>query len=106
MRKVDRKEAKSAAWIVKGVSCAGCCSDCLGRAYEDEDDIEEVLPLALALAVFDASYFEVVLPSRFLLVNWIWKRSDWFAVGQADLLSGGSATGKSELASGVDIILN
>ena len=105
MRKVDRKEAKSAAWIMKGVSGAGRCSDCLGRAYKDEDDIEKILPLALALAVFDASTFEVIFPSRFLLVNWIWKWSDWFAIAQANLLSGVSAIGRGELASEVGIIL-
>ena len=65
MRNVDRKEAKSAAWIMKGVSYAGPGLDCLGRAYEDEDDIEEILPLAFALGIFDASNFEVVFPSRF-----------------------------------------
>ena len=73
--------------------------------YEDEDDIEEILPFTLTLVVFDGSIAEVVLPGRFGLVSWIWKRSDWFAVGQADLLSGASAIGKSELASGVGIIL-
>ena len=79
---------------MEAVSCAGYCPDCLGRAYEDEDDIEKILPLAVALAVFDASTFEVVFPSRFLLVNWIWKGSDRFAVGQANLLSGASAIGR------------
>ena len=90
---------------MKAVSYAGPCLDCLGRAYEDEDDVEEILPLALALVVFDASDFEVVFPSRFLLIDWIWKRSDWFTVAQANLLSGGSAIGTSEFASGMDIIL-
>ena len=47
-------------------------------AYENEDDIQETLPLALALGVFDASDFEVVLPGRFGLIYWIWKPSDWF----------------------------
>ena len=103
MRKVDRKEAKSAAWIMKRVSGIGRCS---GQAYEDEDDIEQILPLALALAVLDASIFEVISPSRFLLIIWIWKQSDWFAVGQANLLSGASAIGRGELASEVGIILN
>ena len=65
--------------------------------HEDEDDIENILPFALALVVFDGSDAEVVLPGRFGLAPWIWKRSDWFAVGQANLLSGGSAVGKSEL---------
>ena len=73
--------------------------------YEDEDDIEEILPFALALIVFDGSIAEVVLPGRFGLVPWIWKWSDWFAVGQADLLSGASAIGKSEPASGVGLTL-
>ena len=98
-RNVDRKDAKSAACIVKGVSYAGHCSDCL--ADEDENDIEEILPLAFALAVFDASNFEVVFPGRFWLVYWIWKRSDWFTAGRADLLSGASAFEKGELASRV-----
>ena len=73
MRNVDRKEAKSAAWIMEVVSCAGYCSDCLGRAYEDEDDIEEILPFAFAVVVYDIHDFEVVLPGRFWLVPWIWK---------------------------------
>ena len=80
MRNVDRKEAKSAAWIMKAVSYAGPCLGYLGRAYKDEDDVKEILPLALALAVFDASDFKVVFPSRFFLIDWIWKRSDWFTV--------------------------
>ena len=99
MINVDRKEAKSAAYIVGEASCAGYCSDCLVRAYEDEDDIEEILPLAFALTVFNASDFEVVLPGRFWWVYWIWKPSDWFAIGQTNLLSGGSAIGKGESAS-------
>ena len=73
--------------------------------YEDEDDIEEILPFALALVVFDGSDAEVVLPGRFWLVPWLWKWSDWFTVGQADLLSGASSIGKNELASGVRVIL-
>ena len=73
MRNVDRKEAKSAAWIVEVVSGAAYCSDCSGRAYEDEDDIEEILAFPFAVVVFDGSEFEVVLPGRFLLVPWIWK---------------------------------
>ena len=73
--------------------------------YEDEDDIEEILPFALALVVFDGSIAEVVLPGRFRLVSWMWRWSDWFTVGQADLLSGTSAIGKRELASGMGIIL-
>ena len=77
----------------------------LGQAYEDEDDIEQILPFALALVVFDGSDAEVVFPGRFWLIPWIWKRSDWSAVGQANLLSGVSAIGKSELASEVGIIL-
>ena len=77
----------------------------LGQAYEDEDDIEQILPFAFALVVFDGSDAEVVFPGRFWLVFWIWKRSDWFAVGQANLLSGASSIGKSELASEVAIIL-
>ena len=77
----------------------------MGQAYEDEDDIKEILPLALALVVFDASYFEVVLPGRFGLVYWIWKQSDWFALDDADLLSGGSAIGKGELQVEKGIIL-
>ena len=93
MRNVDRKEAKSAAYIVKAVSCAEYC---LRWAYEDEDDVEEILPLALALGVFDASDFEVVLPGRFGLIYWIWKPSGWFAGGHGDLLSGGSAIGKGK----------
>ena len=54
-------------------------------AYEDEDDIEEILPLAFALGVFDASDVEIPLPSRFWLVYWIWKPSDWSATGQTEL---------------------
>ena len=77
----------------------------LGQAYEDEDDIKEILPFALALVVFDGSDAKVVLPGRFWLISWIWKQSDWFEVGQADLLSGASAIGKSELASGVGMVL-
>ena len=77
----------------------------LGQAYEDEDDIEQILPFAFALVVFDSSDAEVVFPGRFGLVSWIWKRSDWFAVGQVNLLSGASSIGKSEWASQVDIIL-
>ena len=73
----------------------------LGQAYEDEDDIEQILPFAFAFVVFDGSDAEVVFPGRFGLVPWIWKRSDWFATGQANLLSGVSAIGKSELASGL-----
>ena len=65
MRNVDRKEAKSAAWIVEAVSYAGYC---LERAYEDKDDIEELLPLAFAFVVFNASDLEVVLPGRFTIV--------------------------------------
>ena len=103
MRNVDRKEAKSAAWITKGVSYARHCSDCL--ANEDEDDIEKILPLAFALVVFDASNFEVVFPGRFWLVSWICKRSDWFTAGWADLLSGCSAFEKGELASKGCLIL-
>ena len=76
----------------------------LGQAYEDEDDIEQILPFAFALIVFDFSDAEVVFPGRFWLVSWIWKRSDWFAAGQANLLSGASSIGKSELASEVVII--
>ena len=105
MRNVDRKEAKSAAWMMEAVSCVVYCSDCSGRAYEDENDVEEILPLALALTVFDASVFKVVFPSRFLLVNQIWKRSDRFAVAQANLLGGASSIGKSELASEIGILL-
>ena len=71
----------------------------LGQTYEDEDDIEQILPFALALVVFDGSDAEVVFPGRFWLVSWIWKRSDWFAADQANLLSGTSSIGKSELAS-------
>ena len=82
------------------VSCAGYCSGCWG-AYEDEDDIEEILPLALALVVFNTSNLEVVLPGRFGWVYWIWKRSDWLGIGQADLLSGGFAIGKGESATRV-----
>ena len=80
IRNVDKKEAKSAAWVVEAVSFAGYRLDYLVRAYEDEDDIEKILPFALALVVFDTSDFEVVFPGRFWLVNWIWKRSDWLAV--------------------------
>ena len=43
----------------------------MGQTHEDEDDIEEILPLVFALGVFDVSDFEVVLPSRFRLVYWI-----------------------------------
>ena len=50
--------------------------------YEDEDDIEEILPFALTLVVFDGSIAEVVLPGRFRLVSWMWKWSDWFTVGR------------------------
>ena len=78
----------------------------LGQAYEDEDDIKQILPFALALVVFDGSDAEVVFPGRFGLVSWIWKQSDWFTVGQANLLSGASSIGKSELASEVGIILH
>ena len=73
--------------------------------YEDEDDIEEILPFALALVVFDGSIADVVLPGRFGLVPWIWKWSDWFAAGQGDLLSGGRAIRKSESASEVGMAL-
>ena len=75
------------------------------RAYEDEDDIEEILPLALALGVFDFSNLEVPLPSRFRSVCGIWKRSDWFAIGGGDLLSGESAIRTGESASEVGVIL-
>ena len=103
MRNVDRKEAKSAAWIIQSIRQT--IRIILGQAYEDEDDIEQILPFALALVVFDGSDAEVVFPGRFGLVSWIWKRSDWFAAGQANLLSGASSIGKSELASDVVIIL-
>ena len=73
--------------------------------YEDEDDIEEILPLSFALMVFNTSEVEVVFPGGLWLVPWIWKRSDRLAIGEADLLSGGSAIGKSELGSRVCIIL-
>ena len=43
----------------------------LGQAYEDEDDIEEILPFAFALVVFDGSDTEVVFPGRFGLGSWI-----------------------------------
>ena len=83
MRNVDRKEAKSAAWISEESAMLGS-SGCLIWPYEDEDDIEQILPFALALVVFNGSGAEVVFPGRFGLVPWIWKWSDWFAVGQAD----------------------
>ena len=73
MRNVDRNEAKSAAWIIEAVSCTGHCSGYSGWAYEDEDDIEEILPFAFAVVVYDIHDFEVVLPGRFWLVPWIWK---------------------------------
>ena len=63
------------------------------------------MPFAFALVVFDSSIAEVVLPGRLWLVPWIWKWSDRFAVGQADLLSGASAIGKNELAGAVGLIL-
>ena len=63
------------------------------------------MPLAFAIFVFDGSDTEVVLPGRLWSALWIWKRSDWFAVGQANLLSGASSIGKSELASRVRTIL-
>ena len=74
------------------------------RAYEDEDDIEEILPLAFAFVVFNASNFEVVLPSRFWWVYRIWNPSDWFAIVQVHILSGDSAIEKGELRSHVGII--
>ena len=77
----------------------GTARDC---PYEDEDDIEELPPLAFALIIFNASEVEVVFPSRLSLLPWIWKRSDRLAIGEADLLSCGSAIGKSELGSGVE----
>ena len=76
-----------------------------GWAYEDEDDIEEILPFAFALVVFNASDIEVVFPGGFGLVYWIWKQSDWSALDDADLLSGGSAIGKGELQVEEGIIL-
>ena len=68
--------------------------------YKDEDDIKNILPFALALVVFDGSDAEVVLPDRLWLVPWICKWSDWFAVGQPDLLGGDSAIGESESLAG------
>ena len=91
---------------IESVRSLGCFMDFLGQAYKDEDAIiEEILPLAFAVVVFDGSDTEVVLPSSFWSVLWICKRSDWVAVGQVDLLSGGPAIGKSELASRVGILL-
>ena len=103
MRNVDRKAAKSAAWIIKGVSYAGYARSVW--PHEDEDDIEQILPSTVALVVFDGSDAEIVLPGRSGLVPWIWKWSDWFTVGQANLLSDASSIGKSELASGLGMIL-
>ena len=77
----------------------------LPGAYEDEDDIEEILPLAFAFVVFDVGKFEIVLPGGFASVYWVWKPSASFATGQGDLLSGASATGRGESISVVGIIL-
>lgn len=62
-----------------------------------------------ALAVFNPSIFDVVLPGRFFFgwIRWIWETSDLFAVGHArNLLRGGFAAEKSQSCYGIGVILN
>ena len=70
MRNVDRKEGKARPGLLKQY-----CSDCLGRAYED-DEIKEMPSFALALRVFNANDSKVACSGGFGFVYWIWKRSD------------------------------
>jgi len=70
----------------------------LARAYEDEDDIQKLLPLAFAPTVFFLSLVDVVLPGRFRYIGWIWKPSDLSEIRQTgDLLSCGLAAGNESI---------
>ena len=63
IRKAERKDANSAAWVIE---MRELYEGFRSRwTHEDENDIEELLPLFLTLTVFDFGDIKVVFPCRF-----------------------------------------